>query len=61
MSSNVRKYIYTLLTPLGAVAVFYGLLSGEEVALWLALAGTALMTASGTMAAVNTKGKDDAE
>lgn len=54
MSEKTRKYIYALLTPIAALAVFYGLLSEQEVALWLALAGTALMTGEGLMAASHT-------
>lgn len=54
MSEKTRKYIYALLTPLSALAVFYGLVSEEEVALWLGFAGTALMVGEGFMAAANT-------
>ena len=50
MSANTRKWIYDVLTVLGPVAVFYGLLSGEEVALWLGVLGT-LLQSSGTILA----------
>ena len=50
MSANTRKWIYDVLTVLGPVAVFYGLFTGEEVALWLGVAGT-LLQSSGTILA----------
>lgn len=59
MSPTVRKYIYSIGTPLGALAVFYGLLSDEEVALWLSLLGTVLLLGEGAMAAVNTPTKPE--
>lgn len=54
---HVRKYIYALGTPVGAVLVFYGLLSEQEVALWLAVLGAVLLVGEGTMAAKNTSGR----
>ena len=33
----VRTWIYTILTPLSALLVFYGAVSESEVALWVAL------------------------
>lgn len=41
-SEKVRAYIYRILVGLGAVAACYGLLSGEEIATWLGLAGIVL-------------------
>lgn len=43
MKEPVRKYVYSVLVSLAAVLVGYGLVSGEEVALWLALAETVLV------------------
>ena len=37
MSKQTRKRIYQTLTALGAVAVFYGLVTQDEVQLWLAV------------------------
>lgn len=42
-SQDVRAYIYRVLLAAGAVAAFYGLMSGEELAVWGGLAATALM------------------
>lgn len=49
-TSDTRKWIYDVLTVLGPVAVFYGLFTGEEVALWLGVAGT-LLQSGGTLLA----------
>lgn len=54
MSPKVRKYIYMLLTPAAALLVFYGVVSEGEAAMWLALAGTALLMGEGGLAAVHT-------
>jgi hypothetical protein len=54
MSQNVRKYIYSIGTPLGALLVGYGLISDQEVALWLSLLGALLLVGEGAMAAANT-------
>ena len=37
-SMKVRAYIYRVLVAAGAVAVFYGLLTSNEVATWLGFA-----------------------
>lgn len=39
---RTRGYIYRVLVSAGTVAVFYGLLTGDELVVWLALAGTVL-------------------
>lgn len=49
-TADTRKWIYDVLTVLGPVAVFYGLFTGEEVALWLGVAGT-LLQSGGTLLA----------
>jgi hypothetical protein len=57
-SPRLRAYVYRVLVAAGPVAVFYGLLSGEEVALWLGFGGTVLSPA-GLLALANTpKGND---
>jgi hypothetical protein len=43
VSEPVRKWIYSILVTLGAVGVFYGVVSGEEVAVWLSVAHTVLV------------------
>ena len=50
-SQNIRAYIYRVLLAAGAVAVFYGWLSSEELAVWAAVAATGLGVA---LAAANT-------
>lgn len=55
MSVKVRKMVYTWLTPVAALLIFYGLTTSEEVQLWLVLAGTVLLGGEGALAAVNTK------
>lgn len=42
MNEATRAYIYRVLIALGAVAVLYGLVTGEELALWLGVAAAAL-------------------
>ena len=37
---TVRAYIYRVLTALGPVAIFYGLASSDEVALWAGVVAT---------------------
>jgi hypothetical protein len=34
----LRSWIYSVLTPVGALVAFYGIASDEEVALWIGLA-----------------------
>jgi hypothetical protein len=54
VSQNVRRYIYSLGTPVGALLVFYGIASEEEFALWLSLLGAVLLVGEGAMAAAFT-------
>lgn len=56
MSEEVRGYIYRILTVVGAVLIFYGLISQEELALWLGVAATILQTAGNALASLNTRG-----
>lgn len=57
MSEQVRRYIYSLGTPIGALLVFYGLLTEQEVSLWMSLLGTALLVGEGALAAFHTPAK----
>jgi RsiW-degrading membrane proteinase PrsW (M82 family) len=43
----VRSYVYTLLAPVLAVLVYYGVVASNAVDLWIAL-GTAVLGVTGT-------------
>lgn len=51
---DIRKRIYGILSVLAPAAIFYGLLSGEEVALWLAIAAAILGSGANALASQNT-------
>jgi|1048.fasta_scaffold25904_2 hypothetical protein len=51
MTETTRAYIYRILIALGTIATGYGLITADEVALWLGLATTVL----NIMPAANTK------
>lgn len=53
-SEKTRAYIYRVLVGLGAVALTYGLLSANEIATWLGLAGIVF----NVMPTANTTTKD---
>lgn len=55
MTEQIRAYIYRILVAIGAVVFAYGLLSSEEIAVWLGLA-TAILN---IMPTVNTSTKGD--
>ena len=57
-SPRARAYVYSILVAAGPVALFYGLMSAEEVAVWLGLGGT-ILSPAGILALANTttKGK----
>jgi hypothetical protein len=54
-SEQIRAYVYRILMAAGAVAMFYGILSNEELAVWLGLASVAL----NVLPATNTSTKRD--
>lgn len=54
MSETTRAYIYRVLTALSVVAVAYGVLTEQEVALWLTVAAAVL---GNGLAAINTTTK----
>jgi hypothetical protein len=54
-SEQIRAYIYRILMAAGAVAMFYGILSNEELAVWLGFASVAL----NVLPATNTSTKRD--
>ena len=41
-SEQIRAYIYRLLMAAGAIAMFYGIMTNEELAVWLGFASVAL-------------------
>lgn len=41
-SEKVRAYIYRVLLAVSPLVAFYGLLSADEIALWLGVASTVL-------------------
>lgn len=41
-SEKVRAYIYRILLAVSPLVAFYGLLSADEIALWLGVASTVL-------------------
>lgn len=41
-NEKVRAYIYRVLLAVSPLVAFYGLLSSEEITLWLGVAGTVL-------------------
>lgn len=55
MTEQTRAYVYRILIAVGAVVGGYGLLSSNEIALWLGLAGVVL----NVMPAANTSTKAD--
>lgn len=57
MNETTRAYIYRILIALGTIATGYGLITADEVALWLGLATTVL----NIMPAANTKIDPDAK
>lgn len=56
-STEARAYIYRVLLAAGAVAAFYGLLSGEELAIWGAFAATILGTGIATVNTTTKRGR----
>jgi hypothetical protein len=52
-SPKVRTYIYRVLVAAGPVVLLYGLLSAEEIAVWLGL-GATVLSPGGVLAAANT-------
>lgn len=54
---EVRAWIYGILAAAGPVAVVYGLVTAEQVALWLGLGGAILGIPAGALAAANTPKK----
>jgi hypothetical protein len=51
---KVRNYAYKVLAAAGPVALLYGWLSAEQIAVWLGVGGTCLGTPAVTLAADNT-------
>lgn len=58
MSAETRKWIYRIAVAIFAILVFYGYVTGEEVANWLFLLATILGIGTGTLAVKNVPSKD---
>lgn len=58
LTPQVRAWIYRVLVSAAPLVVFYGLMTQEAVALWIALVATFLGTG---MAALNTSTKNDGQ
>lgn len=54
-SEQIRAYIYRLLIAAGGIAMFYGIVTNEELAVWLGFASVAL----NVLPATNTSTKVD--
>jgi hypothetical protein len=54
---KTRDYAYKVLAALGPVALIYGWLTTEEIAVWLGLGATLLATPAGALASANTPRK----
>jgi hypothetical protein len=54
-SEQIRAYIYRILMAGGGIAMFYGILSNEELTVWLGFAAVAL----NVLPATNTSTKRD--
>ena len=52
-SPKVRAYVYRVLVAAGPVVLLYGLLTAEEIAVWLGL-GATILSPGGALAAANT-------
>jgi len=50
---RVRAYVYRVLAAAGPVALLYGWLTAEEIAVWLGLGATVLGTPAGALASAN--------
>lgn len=50
MKLHVRKYIYAILIALGPLAVFYGVVSDVEAALWIGVGATVLAVPGSSLA-----------
>lgn len=53
-SPAARRWLYGVLTAAGPLVVFYGLMTAQEVVLWLGLGATILGTPVGALASANT-------
>lgn len=50
---GIRLWLFRTLAALGPIVAFYGLMSHEEIALWLGAGGTILGTPAGALASAN--------
>jgi len=59
LTPKVRNYLYAVATAAMAVAVAYGLISPDQVPLWLSLAAALLAITATSTATVVTKAQRD--
>jgi hypothetical protein len=50
---EVRRWIFRIVIAGGPIVVFYGLMTADEVALWIGLGGTVLGTPAASLAEAN--------
>ena len=50
---EIRRWIFRVVIAVGPIVVFYGLMTADEVALWIGLGGTILGTPAASLAEVN--------
>ena len=59
MNEQYRAYVYRILVAAGVVAIAYGLITQDQVVVWLQLLGTVLATGGVGLAAANTSAKSN--
>lgn len=50
---EIRAWIFRIVIAVGPIVVFYGLMTADEIALWIGLGGTILGTPAASLAAAN--------
>lgn len=61
LTQNTRAYIYRVAAALGALGILYGFITGEELAVWLALVATVLGTGLAAGNTPTTRGRHAAD
>lgn len=57
---KIRAYIYGIMVAAGAVALVYGLVTPDQLGVWLALGGAVLGLSNGLALANTPKGRHEA-
>lgn len=50
---EIRRWLFRVVAAAGPIVTFYGLMTAEEVALWIGLGGTILGTPAASLAGAN--------